>query len=191
MPKMLVLLAGALCFAIATPARAAFLDCLFDEGFEDSGTAQAQAAAALQLHNCARRTVVPAAAVPIEPLTWSSATAAVAQTWSDACVYGHSHLPGYGENIYAAAGFTPTLKTAVAAWLSEQPYYNYAANTCSAPANPGTCGHYTQVVWDTTSQVGCGLSYCTKNSPFGSSFPNWYFVVCDYLPAGNDGGRPY
>jgi len=189
--RILLLLAAVLCLGNPTPARAAFLDCLFNAGFEDAGTTNAQPLAALQLHNCARRTVVPAAATPIAPLTWSSETASVAQTYANACVYGHSHLPGYGENIYAAAGFTPTMKSAVTAWLGEQPYYNYANNTCSAPANPGTCGHYTQAVWDTTTQVGCGLSYCTKNSPFGSNFPNWYFVVCDYLPAGNDGSRPY
>jgi hypothetical protein len=114
MLRILPLLVAALCLGMATPARAAFLDCLFTQGFEDSGTTQSQPADALQLHNCARRTVVPAAATPIEPMTWSSANAIVAQAWSDACVYGHSHLPGYGENIYAAAGFTPTLKTAVA-----------------------------------------------------------------------------
>jgi hypothetical protein len=179
------------CLFAATDAHAVFLDCVFNDSFEASGTTESQPVAALRLHNGARNTVVPAAATPIEPLTWSGAIAALAQTYSNACVYAHSGHAGYGENIYAAAGFTPTMKDAVSAWLSEQPYYNYANNSCSAPSPPGTCGHYLQAVWDVTTQLGCGLTYCTQNSPFGSKFPNWYFVACDYLLAGNDGRRPY
>ncbi len=172
----------------ALPARAAFLDCVFDGAFEGSGTANAEANAAVELHDCARRTVVPAAVVPIEPLTWDASIASMAQSYANQCHYAHSGTPGYGENIYAAAGFTPTLHDAVAAWAAEQPYYDYAANTC---ASGKVCGHYTQVVWDTTALVGCGKSYCTQNSPFGSSFPDWYLIVCNYSPAGNDGSRPY
>ena len=173
---------------VAAPAHAAFLDCLFGGGFEGSAVTNAEVGAAVALHNCARRTVVPPAATPIEPLTWSASIATMAQNYSNQCHYAHSGTSGYGENIYAAAGFTPTMDDAVAAWAQEQSYYNYATNTCSSGK---VCGHYTQVVWDTTAQVGCGKTYCTQNSPFGSSFPNWYLVVCNYSPAGNDGSRPY
>jgi hypothetical protein len=191
MSRTLPLIIVALFVFAATRAHALFLDCLFNETFEASGTGASQPSAALGLHNCARKTVLPAAIAPIAPLTWSDAIATLAQTYSSTCIYAHSGLSGYGENIYAAAGFTPTLKDAVGTWLSEQPYYNYANNTCSAPSPPGTCGHYTQAVWGSTTQLGCGLTYCTQDSPFGSKFPNWYFVVCDYPPAGNDGARPY
>ena len=169
-------------------AHAEFLDCVFDGGFDGSGTTNAEADAAVQLHNCARRTVVPAAATPIEPLSWSTSIGTMAQNYASQCHYAHSGTPGYGENIYAAAGFTPAMDDAVAAWAAEEPYYNYAANTCSSGK---VCGHYTQVVWSGTSEVGCGKQYCTQNSPFGASFPNWYFIVCNYSPAGNDGSRPY
>ncbi len=179
----------------ATRAHATFLDCLFAGDFENPGTTDVQPLAAVQAHNCARRTVVPAASSPIAALAWSSPVATIAQTYSDLCNYAHSMRPGYGENIYAAAStdpnFAATMKDAVLAWSSEQPYYNYANNTCSAPSPPGTCGHYTQVVWDTTSQVGCGLTRCTQNSPFGDMYPTWYFVVCNYLLPGNDGSKPY
>ena len=69
--------------------------------------------------------------------------------------------------------------------VSEQSLYNYAANTCS-----GACGHYTQMVWRTTTTVGCGFRNCTTGSPF-TGFPNWTVVVCNYNPAGNNGQRPY
>lgn len=81
------------------------------------------------------------------------------------------------------------MKAGVVEWTNEEPYYNYAANTCTTAGNPyGTCGHYTQVVWADTSQVGCGLKYCPANTdPFAPPFDNlqWTFVVCDYTPPGN------
>lgn len=173
---------------VVAPAQAAFLDCVFGTAFENSGTTNGEAGAAVDLHNCARRTVTPAAAVPIEPLAWDASIASMAQNYSNQCHYAHSGTPGYGENIYAAAGFTPTMHDAVAAWAGEESSYNYAANTC---ASGKVCGHYTQVVWDTTAAVGCGKTYCTQNTPFGANFPNWYLIVCNYSPAGNDGSRPY
>lgn len=100
----------------------------------------------------------------------------------------------YGENIYAAAysgptpplGWTPPID-AVNSWAAEAVDYDYASNTCSS-----VCGHYTQLAWRTTRAVGCGVTQCSTNSPFGPSFPIWTFVVCDYDPWGNfSGQQPY
>lgn len=55
---------------------------------------------------------------------------------------------------------------------SEISDYNYA----SPGFQPGA-GHFSQVVWAATSQVGCGMKTCTTNSPFGASFPTWTLVV--------------
>lgn len=96
-------------------------------------------------------------------------------------------------------------------WGNEEQYFNCTNNQCRSNVD---CGHYTQVpcplvprerhrtlqhihhavllylsvdaqvVWNTTLSVGCGISYCTKNSPFGAAFNNWTFVVCDYAPPG-------
>ena len=180
-------------------AHAVFLDCVFFDGYENPGTTDSAALGALEVHNCARKTVTPAATTPEPMMTWSATVASPAQVWANNCTYAHGNLSGYGQNIYAAAstdpGFTATLTDATLAWVSEEPYYNYAANTCNT-ANPpntaGTCGHYTQVVWSSTTQLGCGLKFCTTNSPFGPPFTNWYFIVCDYNPPGNfSGQRPY
>ncbi len=74
---------------------------------------------------------------------------------------------------------------AVTAWAAEAQYFDYATTTCSAPNPPGTCLHYTQVVWRDTTALGCGRTFCTSNSPFGAAYPTWTFVVCDYQPPGN------
>jgi hypothetical protein len=53
------------------------------------------------------------------------------------------------------------------------------------------CGHYTQIVWKTTTRLGCGVALCDQNSPF-MGFPKWEFWVCNYAPPGNyNGQRPY
>jgi len=176
-------------------AHAVFLDCVFFDSYENPGTTNSAALGTLEVHNCARKTVTPAASTPIAPLTWNATVASTAQDWANNCTWAHGDHVGLGQNIYAAAGFTPTLADAALNWASEEPYYTYASNTCNT-ANPpntaGTCGHYTQVVWSTTTQLGCGLQFCTTGSPFGASFPNWYMIVCDYNPPGNWVGQwPY
>ena len=170
------------------PAHAIFLDCLFFDGLENLGTTDAASLNALEVHDCARKTVIPAASPSIPILTWSSPIAATAQSWANGCNYAHGGAVGYGQNIYAGAGFTPTLASASLAWAEEAPDYDYPSNSCAAGKQ---CGHYTQIVWRSTTQVGCGQAMCTINSPFGAQFPTWYFIVCDYSPPGNSGQRPY
>lgn len=171
------------------PAHAVFLDCLFFDGLERTGTTDAASLGALEVHNCARKTVIPAASPSIPMMTWSSTAAQAAQSWANGCTFAHGGASGYGQNIYAAAGITPTFTDATRDWAGEQAYYNYATNGC---ASGKQCGHYTQMVWRSTTQVGCGQTMCTANSPFGAQFPTWYFIVCDYSPPGNySGQRPY
>lgn len=169
-------------------SHAVFLDCVSFDGFEDQGTTDPAALGALQVHNCARKTVDPAASPSIPSLVWDATVASTAQSWADGCVFAHGGHVGLGQNLYGAAeGATLTLAVASNAWASEEPDYQYATNTC-----PGAlCGHYTQMVWRATTQLGCGQKQCTTGSPFGG-FPNWNFIVCDYNPPGNySGQKPY
>ena len=123
----------------------------------------------------------------LSPLCYSSSVATTAQGWADQCMFMHNPNRGnLGENIYATTA-NPSATTppdAVTLWAAEAQYYDYGSNTCSAPTPPGTCGHYTQVVWRDTTALGCGMQACTMNSPF-TGFTMWTFVVCDYQPPGN------
>jgi hypothetical protein len=168
-------------------------------------------------HNSTRANAQPPPNPPLNPLCWKATVAATAQSWADACNYGHSGTPGLGENIYACASSdsscpTNAVNQSVTSWAAESVSYDYPSNTCSphcqGGANngavcsnqsqcpggicSGVCGHYTQIVWRSTTHIGCGVENCTTNSPFGPSFPNWTFVVCNYEPPGNIiGQQPY
>lgn len=112
------------------------------------------------------------------PLTWSPALAKVAQKWANTlkargCMFGHSNGT-YGENL--AAGTTGALppEAAVTMWYDEVKGYSF-----KQPAFSMETGHFTQVVWRGTAQVGCGMSQC-------KGMDIW---VCEYDPPGNWEGR--
>ncbi len=93
-----------------------------------------------------------------------------------------------GENLFWSAIFPPPdviplvdPAIVVEAWESEVVDYDYPTNSCA----PGKmCGHYTQIVWESTERVGCAFRTCSED---GSQV--W---VCNYYPAGNIvGEKPY
>lgn len=66
-------------------------------------------------------------------------------------------------------------------WCDEKRDYNYARNTCKKGK---ACGHYTQVVWEETTRVGCGIAISKDGTK--------YILVCNYGPGGNISGvKPY
>ncbi|POR33405.1 Cell wall protein PRY3 [Tolypocladium paradoxum] len=91
---------------------------------------------------------------------------------SNNCAFQHSNGP-YGENI--AYGYV-TPAASVEAWGDERDQYNFN--------NPGftpATGHFTQLVWKTTADVGCGRRWC------GSDM-RW-LIACEYWPYGNIYGQ--
>ncbi len=156
----------------------------------------ALAAAILSAHDAARASATPAPSPALSPLSWSTAAASAAQAWADGCSWQHDPALGtlgMGQNIFAAGSSSPAVAATPAqvvdAWVSEAASYDYASGTC---ATGKVCGHYTAVVWRTTTGVGCGHRVCHTSSPWGGRLPHWDFWVCNYVPPGNSGGpRPY
>jgi hypothetical protein len=124
-------------------------------------------------------------------LVWSDELARIAARWAAECRFSHnSRLDDQrlGENLAAFSDASGSADKAVGNWAAEAKDYDHAANRCT----PGTqCGHYTQIVWRSTREVGCAVADCTTNSPF-PQFPRWQLWVCNYSPPGNwVGERPY
>jgi len=130
---------------------------------------------------------------PLPAMEWDPSLAETAAAWAAMCrdqdvpIGLIDHNPGrsdghpqyVGENIYGSGG-TATPQKAVALWMSEKPNYNYDTNTCTGD----TCGHYTQVVWRASVKLGCAIGNCPDHNTPSS-------IICDYMPGGNDGNRPY
>ncbi|KAL9543690.1 hypothetical protein MBANPS3_007994 [Mucor bainieri] len=107
----------------------------------------------------------------VPKLKWSVKLAEHARTVTTSCVYGHNVMRGTGQNI--AYGY-PSMKAVVDAWYNEVSNYNYASGQA---LNGKVTGHFTQVVWKGTTEVGCAATYC-------SNLRATYYV-CDYSPPGN------
>jgi hypothetical protein len=134
---------------------------------------------------------------PLNPMVWDPGAATVAANWAATCNFSHNPNRDGGENIYEAdaGGTSPVPITgtdAVNDWMSESAYFTYSTNTCNTAASPsGSCGHYTQLAWRTTTGMGCAVQQCPgSSSPNGDSDP-WVIVVCDFTPAGNWPVQPY
>lgn len=138
----------------------------------------------LQAHNTYRATH------QARPLVWSASLAQAAQSWANTCPRGHSpNRVNVGENIRWSSGLESEANI-VASWYSERQVYerfsrNYTLNYPTTlqqflvdNSNPATMyGHFTQVVWQSTTQLGCAQATCTTG---------WrYVTVCQYAPAGN------
>ena len=111
-------------------------------------------------------------------LTWSADLAAAAQAWASGCkmngsAFVHSGVPG--ENLHWA--YPPGSQAASAAvdsWYNEIGAYNF-----NNPGFGSTTGHFTQVIWRASTQLGCAKATCG----------NYDYWVCRYAPAGNVTGQ--
>jgi pathogenesis-related protein 1 len=156
----------------------------------------------VEQHNAARAKVMTT--TPLPPVTWNAEIAKYAQEWTDMTCMSPMHrsnptLNGMrlGENLYASFGsITPTMpgKEAVDGWAAEVACYTYGKfmsgdkcdMTCTTNMHSDGCGHYTQVVWRASTQIGCGVTTCGSGRMLQTE------VICNYAPAGNFVGMlPY
>jgi hypothetical protein len=88
-----------------------------------------------------------------------------------------------GENLAGFGGSPGTPTRVVGNWLEERACYRYGPLGHPAECScPGGCGHYTQIVWRASTQVGCGVATCGGEEVW----------TCQYSPAGNMvGTAPY
>jgi len=115
----------------------------------------------------------------VPPVTWNQTLADYAANYATQCSTQHSGSPYYGENL-AYGGYTnPSYY--IYLWYDEIKNYNF-----SDPGFSTTTGHFTQVVWKDSVQIGCGwVTSC--GGTLGSDYPN--YLACEYYPYGNVDGE--
>lgn len=143
----------------------------------------------IDAHNSRRRSV---GATNMELMKWNAKLASLAQQWSERCVdeYGNVPLDSHdvefgvlGQNNWI--GDQVDIPAVVDDWFSEIHDYDHARNRCSSGKS---CSDYTQLVWSSTTDVGCGVSRCASLA----GLTNAVFVVCYYGPPGNViGQKPF
>ncbi|KAL2808015.1 CAP domain-containing protein [Aspergillus granulosus] len=115
-------------------------------------------------------------------LTWNDTLADYASRWAEGCVWEHSHGP-YGENLAYGYG---NATSAVQAWGDESEMYDFDKPTGFTKQT----GHFTQLVWRGTREVGCAAVDCGLTDPddddeeAAQRAQGWY-LVCEYMPGGN------
>jgi hypothetical protein len=130
--------------------------------------------------------------VGVAPFTYSSELATSAQIWAehDASIGSlvHSSSDGsYGENIalWGPSGSVSWTQI-VNLWGAEKTDFIYGpfGDGSSTTGHWDDVGHYTQIVWSTTTQCGCGKATNVTQ--------NVEYFVCQYKPPGNYWGQyPY
>ncbi|MEE9910254.1 MAG: CAP family protein [Deltaproteobacteria bacterium] len=116
----------------------------------------------------------------IPPLKWSETLADHAMNWAlhlaQAGKISHSKKSGEGENLWqgSAGHFSHTRK--VDYWGSEKKYFKKGTfPDVSTSGNWQDVGHYTQIIWRGTHEVGCAQA----------TSGGFDFFVCRYHPPGN------
>ncbi|XP_006860679.1 PREDICTED: cysteine-rich secretory protein 3 [Chrysochloris asiatica] len=131
-------------------------------------------------HNRLRRAVLPSSSNMVK-MVWDNAAQVNAQAWANACNYQHSDQEKRkttvtcGENLFMSS-VPISWEKVIQNWYDERNNFEFGKGPTYSNA---VVGHYTQVVWATSSSVACGFSYCSNQAKLK------YYYVCQYCPAGN------
>ncbi len=135
----------------------------------------------LQAHNVER------SEFGVRPLSWSPQLADEARGWANQLarrgVMQHASLDqrkGRGENLWMGTAGYFSLSAMIGYFAEEKRHFRPGTfPNVSRTGNWADVGHYTQMVWAKTREVGCGIAHGRGNE----------FLVCRYWPAGNTYGR--
>jgi hypothetical protein len=142
-----------------------------------TGLTQAEKDSMLTAHNNARASI--SNAIPqIPSVTWSESIASTAQELAnqikfDSCRLQYKRNIPYGQTLAYTGESQATPADVVNVWMSEKEYYDPITGRCNTSIS--ACGHFTQVVWRKTRQIGCGVATCSRSQVW----------VCMYNPQGN------
>jgi hypothetical protein len=174
------------------------LRCILAAGAAVLASAGASTASAFPVNNSSRLIMPPQvrllishnrerAAWGVAPLAWDRALAASADRYASRLAatgrWGHSDRGargGAGENLWMGTRGAFSPEQMVGGWLSERRHFRHGVFPhVSRSGNWADVGHYSQLIWRTTTRVGCAIRSSRHND----------YLVCHYSPAGNVDGR--
>ncbi len=129
-------------------------------------------------------------AMGIAPLAWDARLAADAAEFARELAatnsFGHSDEDPdnpVGENLFAGTTGYYAPEAMVGAWVEEKKHFKAGIfPNNSRTGNLEDVGHYTQLMWRDTGQVGCAVA----------KGEDLEFLVCRYTQVGNvEGERPF
>ncbi len=129
-------------------------------------------------------------ALGLAPLRWNPALAQSARKWADHLAatgrFEHApenHAAPEGENLWAGTKGYYTPEAMVQAWIREKKFFRpgtFPDNSVTGRVED--VGHYTQLVWRATREVGCATARGGAED----------ILVCRYAEAGNwRGEKPF
>ena len=149
---------------------------------KDTEVGKADIKSALGIHNKARKDVRAPA------LKWSGKLAGDAQAYANLLARKggglvHAKTRDQGENLFMGTRIKNPATAASKAWYNEIKDYKHSKLSKTDFQGGKPIGHYTQMVWNSTKQVGLGMAVA-KNGRI--------YVVARYSPRGNVIGKyPY
>jgi hypothetical protein len=88
--------------------------------------------------------------------------------------------PGQRENLWRGPARYYGPAQMVGTWAAEKRFFRPGVfPAVSATGNWFDVSHYTQMIWSTTTHVGCGIYRAGR----------WDYLICRYSPPGNRDGR--
>lgn len=122
------------------------------------------------------------------PLRWSGALARDADAWAAQLARkgrlehaSGEQRRGHGENLWMGAAGYYSAEDMIGGFASERAKFRPGKFPhVSRTGNWADVGHYTQLIWPSTREVGCAVARGGAND----------VLVCRYAPAGNIIGEP-
>ena len=127
------------------------------------------------------------AAVGVSPLRWDPALAAAAALYGPALAAtgrlqhsARATRPGQSENLWMGTRGAYSPEQMVGSWAEEKAWFRPGIfPDVSSTGNWLDVSHYTQMIWRSTTNVGCAVHQSRTSD----------YLICRYSPSGNKDGQ--